>query len=177
MRPAWRRHPLYGNALRLIDAFVEGAWCRETASPGCQAGWTDLDPAYGQCAVTALVFEKTLREDFGFACEIMRAEVPGHGSHYWIRMPDGTEVDTTRDQFPPGVAIPPGEPRPPASLIEGARAAAARTRERFELLDRLASEAFAAAVIEPLLGDVEVVVTDGLRRPLDATSGETETPA
>lgn len=169
MRPDWRRHPLYGNVLRVIDAFVEGAWCRETASPACQADWSDRNPAYGQCAVTALVFEKTLREDWGLACEILRAEVKGFGSHYWIRLPDGTEVDPTRDQFPPGTVIPPGEPRTAASLVEGPRAEAARTRERAELLDRLASEAFG----EIFLG---ILLEGSASSRRDDASARTETP-
>ena len=48
--------------------------------------------ALGQCAVTALVVQDVLRG------ELLRAEVNGT-SHYWNRLPDGTELDLTREQF------------------------------------------------------------------------------
>lgn len=150
MRNRWRRHPLYGDILRFCHAFIEGAWCRETASPGCQAGWRDLNPSLGQCAVTALCLEKNLREDYDIKVEILRTDVPGYGSHYWIRMPDGTEVDMTRDQFPAGTVIPPGEPRP-VEQVAGRRGEPVRTIERFELLDKLVTASIERSLFEPLM--------------------------
>lgn len=56
----------------------------------------------GQCAVSALI----IQDEFGG--DLMRAEVAGV-SHYWNQLPDGSEVDVTRDQFdswyPVGVAV------------------------------------------------------------------------
>ena len=53
------------------------------------------NPAWGQCAVTALVVQDA------FGGDLLRAMVEGV-SHYWNRLPDGSEVDLTRQQFPEG---------------------------------------------------------------------------
>ena len=76
-----------------IDAFREAlqhAWSRETTSdpdvwsPGC--------PAWGQCAVTALVVQDL------FGGQLLRAQVEG-ASHYWNELEGGTQIDLTREQF------------------------------------------------------------------------------
>jgi hypothetical protein len=46
----------------------------------------------GDFAVTALIVQDHL------GGKLIRAEVEGV-SHYWNRLPDGTEIDLTRDQF------------------------------------------------------------------------------
>lgn len=69
---------------------VQGAWSRDTSiSP---EAWSTERPWVGQCAVTALVIQDRCGGD------LLRAEVAGV-SHYWNRLPDGSEVDLTRMQF------------------------------------------------------------------------------
>jgi hypothetical protein len=66
------------------------AWCKETsASPD---SWSEQNPALGQCAISALVVQDLL------GGELLRTIVNGE-SHYWNRLPNGQEVDTTRQQF------------------------------------------------------------------------------
>jgi hypothetical protein len=50
------------------------------------------------------------------------------GHHYWNRLPDGTDLDFTADQFHPGETVTDGkvQPRPPD--------APRRCREQYELL-------------------------------------------
>jgi len=60
-----------------------------TADPD---GWSPSNPAWGQCAVTALIVQDELGGD------LLRSSSPG-GSHYWNRLPDGQELDLTREQF------------------------------------------------------------------------------
>lgn len=77
---------------RLTSA-IRAAWSAETsASPS----WTPEQPSLGQCAVSALVVQDFL------GGELIRAslEAEGQTSHYWNRLPDGREIDLTRDQFP-----------------------------------------------------------------------------
>lgn len=69
---------------------LEAAWCRETSADPTH--WDPWNPAWGQCAVTALVVQDR------FGGDLLRATVAGT-SHYWNRLPDGTEVDLTRHQF------------------------------------------------------------------------------
>jgi hypothetical protein len=71
--------------------FVRAGWCRETSAD--PTGWTPNNPAWGQCAVTALVVQDLLGGD------LLRARA-GSVSHYWNLLADGSEVDLTRDQFP-----------------------------------------------------------------------------
>jgi hypothetical protein len=169
MRDQWRRHPLYGDVLRFCQAFIEGAWCRETASPDCQADWSDLNPSRGQCAVTALCLEKNLREDYEIQIKIVRTIVPGFGAHYWIRMPDGTNVDMTRDQFPAETVIPDAfrDSVEVAKLLEGESAEIDCTRQRFDLLDKLATVSIQRIVFEPLMKALSQAISGTLNKPLN----------
>jgi hypothetical protein len=104
-------------SLEDIEPAVRAAWCRETCDDSDLADWTPQNPARGQCGVTALVLQDLL------GGELLLAEVllPGgsrQGVHWWNRLPDGREVDLTREQFAPHevvqqprvVARPPGPP-------------------------------------------------------------------
>lgn len=54
--------------------------------------WSPEAPTRGQCAVSALVIQDEMGGD------LVRAVVEGV-SHYWNRLPNGSEVDVTRGQF------------------------------------------------------------------------------
>jgi hypothetical protein len=69
---------------------LAAAWGSDTSSD--PAGWTAANAAWGQCAVTALLVQDKLGGD------LLRCAAPG-GSHYWNRLPDGSELDLTRHQF------------------------------------------------------------------------------
>jgi hypothetical protein len=69
---------------------VRLGWLHDTsASPD---EWKASRPSIGQCAVTALLVQET------FGGELLRVVNEGV-SHYFNRLPDGSEVDLTRDQF------------------------------------------------------------------------------
>jgi hypothetical protein len=65
------------------------AW---TATTSASTDWTPERPSVGQCAVTALIVQDELG---GVLLRTINANV----SHYWNRLPDGSELDLTRDQF------------------------------------------------------------------------------
>ena len=136
MNEVWRKQP-YAPYFETIEIMLRRIWCRETASPNCQKSWTPENPAYGQCAVTAASMYHGLGGPAVEGLRIMRAEVEGFGSHYWIRLPDGIDVDLTACQFPEGTVIPEGEERTVEYLLDSERAKSARTRERMELLDEI----------------------------------------
>lgn len=98
------------------------AWARQTSAD--PRHWSHANPAWGQCAVTALVVQ-----DF-FGGVLLRSEMNG-GSHYWNRLSPDEEVDLTRQQFGDGVTIDPGQPRAREYVLSFAA-----TRERYELLRR-----------------------------------------
>jgi hypothetical protein len=65
------------------------AWSAETA----KGEWNPKNPSLNQCAITALVVQ-----DY-FGGELLRCLMTNGDRHYWNRLPDGTEVDLTEDQF------------------------------------------------------------------------------
>jgi|SRR6266550_1913191 len=75
----------------LRDA-IRQAWVRETSAD--PSGWTEANPAWGQCAVTALIVQDFL------GGELLRCEV-NSTSHYWNKLSSGDELDLTSHQFGP----------------------------------------------------------------------------
>ena len=62
-------------------------------------GWTKENPLYGQCTVVSLIAQSF------FGGELLRASLKNSPDfkrmryHYWNRLPDGREIDFTKDQF------------------------------------------------------------------------------
>lgn len=80
-----------------LDAFIPNfsarmADCWDMHTSNDRKKWRASVPAYGQCAVTSLL----VQDHFGG--KLVRGEFEG-GSHYWNRLPDGTEIDLTASQF------------------------------------------------------------------------------
>lgn len=75
---------------RLIDA-IQMSWGSDTTTD--PENWTQENPSYGQCAVTSLIVQHF------FGGSLVRTVVEGV-SHYYNELPDGTELDLTRQQFP-----------------------------------------------------------------------------
>jgi hypothetical protein len=121
------------SPLALLETALRTAWSADTSSD--PTAWSATNPAWGQCAVTALVVQDEL------GGELLRAAAPG-GSHYWNRLPDGTELDLTREKF--------GEYFTPSEVAVRDREyvlSFTPTRQRYELLrSRVGSQdALAAA--------------------------------
>ncbi|MGQ0679899.1 MAG: YunG family protein [Actinomycetota bacterium] len=74
---------------RLSEIF-QRCWSKETSLD--PQGWTPDIPAWGQCAVTALIIQD-IRGGSLMKCRV------GHVSHYWNLLPGGVQVDLTREQF------------------------------------------------------------------------------
>ena len=79
-----------------LQAAIEEAWARETSADS--ENWNEQNPAWGQCAVTALAIQDKL------GGELLRTTV-GQISHYFNRLPDGRELDLTRKQFGSGARL------------------------------------------------------------------------
>jgi hypothetical protein len=62
-------------------------------------GWTPENPLWGHCAVVALLGQDQ------YGGELVRGTLSDHPkyshlrSHYWNKLPDGTEVDFTHEQY------------------------------------------------------------------------------
>jgi hypothetical protein len=86
------------ESLDLLEVTLRGAWCKDTSSD--PDNWTPQSPAWGQCAVTALIVNDILRGEF------IRLDLKPHhdpkvaavGSHYMNLTPVGL-FDLTKSQF------------------------------------------------------------------------------
>lgn len=99
----WSRRASISSILRLgylatvasmsdleLSRVLRSIWCAATSADPRR--WDSSNPAFGQCAVTALLVQDHL------GGQLLRT-VTSEGSHYWNRLDDGTEIDLTRDQF------------------------------------------------------------------------------
>jgi len=128
---------LKGEAVDIITLkqLLLKAWCKETATKG---DWTPDNPSLNQCAITALVVQ-----DY-FGGDLLRCLMTNGDSHYWNRLPDGTEVDLTEDQF----ALIEGKPLKNDYVIRERKYVLSfpDTMERYHLLKHL----LALAIIQTL---------------------------
>ena len=75
------------------------AWGPDTCYPHMSLEWSRENPSRDQCGMTALVVQDILGGDLVLAEVHVDGAQIGH--HYWNRLPDGTDVDLTADQFRP----------------------------------------------------------------------------
>lgn len=102
------------------------------------ANWNDKNPAWGQCAVTALIVNDYLRGDIVWT----EAKLPDGRkvSHYFNNL-DGNEIDLTRRQFPEGTIIPAGqEKRKEFTTTRDYVLSFPVTRQRYQLLKQKVEE-------------------------------------
>jgi len=86
------------DVLKSIGEALSTCW--SWATTGDLEHWTNANPAWGQCEVTALLVQDAV------GGEILRGIVDGV-THYWNRLDGGDEVDMTREQFPRSAAFAP----------------------------------------------------------------------
>ncbi|GAA2390092.1 YunG family protein [Dactylosporangium salmoneum] len=100
------------------------SWGPDTCDPSDLADWHPGNPARGQCGPTALVAAEVLGGTLVHGRVTAGGELAGH--HYWNRLPDGTDLDLTRDQFRPGELVVGAErlavPQGPPSRLRGQHA-------------------------------------------------------
>lgn len=90
-----RRQKEGNEKLQTLDDLyhlLRKSWCKETAYPSCQVDWTESDPSYGQCAITAMLVNDM------FGGTIHRIHTEDGGTHYFNCI-DGHYIDLTREQF------------------------------------------------------------------------------
>jgi ADP-ribose pyrophosphatase YjhB (NUDIX family) len=156
------------SSLSVLEKAIRGAWCVWTSDPVDQPGWSESNPASGQCASTALVVQDYV------GGELLVADVAGDGGvpsgvHYWNRLAGGIELDLTREQFRAGEVVGAARTVPrPADVSRG------RLPGHYQLL--------AARVERSLVGDadrsrpvtVKGVCSDGGGRVLLCRNGRAE---
>ena len=97
-----------------LRAAVCAAWALDTCDPADADEWSTVSPSRGQCGPTALTVQDLLGGELLIA-EVLRADGSRQGVHYWNLLPDGTELDLTRQQFASSEVIQPSRivRRPP----------------------------------------------------------------
>lgn len=114
----------YYKLLRLSDA-LEHCWDADTCAEWEREKWSSCLPAFGQCAVTALVVQ-----DFIGGKLVKDPD----NDHYWNILEDGTEVDLTREQFAEGIILQAKEDRTREYMLTGERSIKAKTPDRYHTL-------------------------------------------
>lgn len=108
------------------------SWAKETSAD--PDGWSKDNPAWGQCAVTALVVQDYL------GGELLRVQASGPGfnwGHYWNRLPSGLVVDFTQRQFPLGTDFAQLEVRERAALLDpNVNPRNEETAKRYRILEK-----------------------------------------
>lgn len=89
-----------------VAAALRSSWDRETCDDADVADWSPRAPSRGQCGATALVLHDLFGGDLLLA-EVWLPDGRLQGYHWWNRLPGGTEVDLTGDQFGPGESVQP----------------------------------------------------------------------
>lgn len=88
-----------------LETAIEGSWDASTSAD--PDNWDDDNPAYGQCAVTALVVQELMGGDIVWRDAVIDDpaekddyfDEDDHVSHYFNEI-DGETIDLTRQQFP-----------------------------------------------------------------------------
>ncbi len=89
--------------LNTLEKALLKSWSKETSY--CPAEWSELNPSFGQCAITALIVNDYFGGDIVWA----EAVLPnGQKISHFFNMIKGKEVDLTRSQFPEGTIVPKG---------------------------------------------------------------------
>jgi hypothetical protein len=120
-----------GVHLQSIRDRLRVAWsARTSADP---QNWTETNPAWGQCAVTACLVEDLVGGDVVWA----EAKLPDgrHITHYFNRV-DGKELDLTFEQFPMGTVVPEGLARREGGSAREYVLSFERTQRRYDELCR-----------------------------------------
>jgi hypothetical protein len=111
--------------INLVEQAIRDSWTADIAYPACQNDWSKDNPSFGQCAITSLVIH-----DF-YGGKILFSK---NNNHFWNVLPDGTEMDLTREQFKDVINVADAVEVSSELILNGERAEKAKTKERYEKL-------------------------------------------
>ncbi len=81
-----------------LEAEIRAAWALDTCDPADADDWSIANQSRGQCGPAALTICDVLGGEL-LVAEVLRTDGSRQGVHYWNLLPDGTEIDLTREQF------------------------------------------------------------------------------
>jgi len=113
-----------------LEKILKELWIKETSY--FPEEWSGENPAWGQCAVSALV----VNDYFGGEIIWAYATLPdGRKLSHYFNLIDGKEVDLTRSQYPEGTVIPAGVKKSmDFSTTRGSILSNENTQKRYKLL-------------------------------------------
>ncbi|MCX6704849.1 MAG: hypothetical protein NT162_00725 [Candidatus Woesebacteria bacterium] len=104
---------------------MEHCWDANTCAEWERDKWSSCLPAFGQCAVTALVVQDL------FGGKIVKDP---DNDHYWNILDDGMEADLSREQFAVGIMLKAKEDRTREYMLTSERSIKAKTPDRYKIL-------------------------------------------
>lgn len=116
--------------LNILEKALLKSWSKETSY--FPAEWNELNPSFGQCAITALI----VNDYFGGDIVWSEAILPnGQKISHFFNMVKGKEVDLTHSQFPEGTIVPKGvEKKKDFASTREFMLSSDNTKKRYELL-------------------------------------------
>ncbi len=121
-----------------LEEAIKKSWCKETSSD--PEHWEDKNPAWGQCAVSALIVNDYLGGNIVWA----EAQLPdGRVISHYFNFIQKKETDLTRKQFPEGTIIPTGvEKKKTFASTRDYILSFPITQQRYEILKKKVDETY-----------------------------------
>jgi len=115
-----------------LEKILKKSWSKETSY--FPDGWSETNPVWGQCAVSALI----VNNHFGGEIVWAEAVLPdGRKISHYFNLIDGREVDLTRSQFPPETRIPAGvEKKETFTSVRECLLSDGNFKKRYEILKK-----------------------------------------
>ncbi len=110
--------------LKELELAIRKSWGLDTCHPDGLLKYSLSDSSYGQCGITSLL----IQEVYGGEILFNKAH-----RHTWNLLPDGRELDLTRNQFPKGTIIEKDGIISRHDMFNNELAKKAKVKERYEI--------------------------------------------
>ena len=122
---------LTSEGVNRLTAALADAWIKETCFPALRTRWSDANKSLGQCAVTALVVHDMYGGTFADDKSL---------NHVWNILPDGSQHDFCRMQFPSGEEPKMSITKTRDELLHHKKAEEVEMKERYQLWKKRVEE-------------------------------------
>jgi hypothetical protein len=113
--------------LKQIEKAIKESWDIKTCHPDWARKWSKKNLSEGQCGVSVLIIQDYLGGKIAFNKKL---------HHVWNILPDGSEYDITRNQFPKGTKIERDGFISRHDMFYNDLAKKAKVKERYKLLKK-----------------------------------------
>ena len=113
--------------IKKLEKAIKASWDKKTCHPDGVKKWNKKNPSYGHCGVSALL----IQEYFGGRIALNKKL-----RHVWNILPNGSEYDIARGQFPRGTSIKREGFMSRHNMFYNKLAIKAKVKERYDLLKK-----------------------------------------